>query len=160
MVALYYVLRAMNLTNFIGLTIVYVSGAALAFFIAKGFFDTIPMSIDEAAMIDGANKWQIFSKITLPLSRPIIVYTALMAFIAPWVDYIFSSVILGGMGSKNMTVVYGLYSMVTYNNVGNAVVFFPAFVAGCVIVAIPITILFIIMQRFYVNGITAGADKG
>ena len=160
MVALYYVLRAMNLTNFIGLTIVYVSGAALAFFIAKGFFDTIPMSIDEAAMIDGANKWQIFSKITLPLSRPIIVYTALMAFIAPWVDYIFSSVILGGMGPKNMTVAYGLYSMVTYNNVGNAVVFFPAFVAGCVIVAIPITILFIIMQRFYVNGITAGADKG
>jgi arabinogalactan oligomer/maltooligosaccharide transport system permease protein len=160
MVALYYVLRAMGMTNFVGLTIVYVSGAALAFFVAKGFFDTIPLSIDEAAEIDGANKWQIFTQITLPLSRPIIVYTALLAFIAPWVDYIFSSVILGGSGPKNMTVAYGLYSMYQYNNVGNAVKFFPSFIAGCVLVAIPITILFIVMQRFYVNGITSGADKG
>ena len=160
MIAMYYVLKAMGLTNFVGLTLVYVSGAALAFYIAKGFFDTIPRSIDEAATIDGANKWQIFTKITIPLSRPIIVYTALMAFIAPWVDYIFSSIILGGQGPKNMTVPYGLYNMASNNQVGNAVIYWPWFVAGCVIVAVPITILFIIMQKFYVNGITAGADKG
>lgn len=160
MIALYYVLKAMGLTNFVGLTLIYVSGAALTFYIAKGFFDTIPMAIDEAAMIDGANKWQIFTKITIPLSRPIIVYTALMAFIAPWVDFLFSSIILGGQGANNMTVPYGLYNMVTQAQTGNAVKYFTWFVAGCVMVAIPITILFIIMQKFYVNGITAGADKG
>ena len=160
MISLYYVLKAMQLTNFVGLTVIYVSGAALAFYIAKGFFDTIPVAIDEAAMIDGANKWQIFTKITIPLSRPIIVYTALMAFIAPWVDFIFSSIILGGQGPKNMTVPYGLYNMVTNNNTGDAVKYFTWFVAGCIMVAVPITILFTIMQKFYVNGITAGADKG
>ena len=160
MIALYYVLKAMGLTNFVGLTLIYVSGAALMFYIAKGFFDTIPASIDEAAMIDGANKWQIFTQITLPLSKPIIVYTALMAFIAPWIDYIFSSIILGGQGASNMTVPYGLYNMVTQAQTGNAVTYFTWFVAGCVMVAVPITILFIIMQKFYVNGITAGADKG
>lgn len=160
MIALYYVLKAMRLTNFVGLTLIYVSGAALAFYIAKGFFDTIPASIDEAAMIDGANKWQIFTRITIPLSRPIIVYTALMAFISPWIDYIFSSIILGGQGANNMTVPYGLYNMVTQAQTGNAVIYFTQFVAGCVLIAIPITILFVIMQKFYVNGITAGADKG
>ncbi|MGM9885810.1 MULTISPECIES: sugar ABC transporter permease [unclassified Lactococcus] len=160
MIALYYVLKAMGLTNFVGLTLIYVSGAALAFYIAKGFFDTIPASIDEAAMIDGANKWQIFTRITIPLSRPIIVYTALMAFISPWIDYIFSSIILGGQGANNMTVPYGLYNMVTQAQTGNAVIYFTQFVAGCVLIAIPITILFVIMQKFYVNGITAGADKG
>ena len=160
MIALYYVLKAMQLTNFVGLTLIYVSGAALAFYIAKGFFDTIPVAIDEAAMIDGANKWQIFTQITIPLSRPIIVYTALMAFIAPWVDYIFSSIILGGQGPKNMTVPYGLFNMINNNNTGDGVKYFTWFVAGCIMVAVPITILFTIMQKFYVNGITAGADKG
>ncbi|MDR0297937.1 MAG: sugar ABC transporter permease [Streptococcaceae bacterium] len=160
MIAFYYLLKAMGLTNFVGLTLIYVSGAALAFYIAKGFFDTIPMSIDEAATIDGANKWQIFTRITIPLSRPIIVYTALMAFIAPWIDYIFSAIILGGQGNQNMTVPYGLFNMVSQVQTGNSVVYFAPFVAGCVLVAVPITILFIIMQRFYVNGITAGADKG
>ncbi|MDR0199576.1 MAG: sugar ABC transporter permease [Streptococcaceae bacterium] len=160
MIAFYYLLKAMGLTNFVGLTLIYVSGAALAFYIAKGFFDTIPMSIDEAATIDGANKWQIFTQITIPLSRPIIVYTALMAFIAPWVDYIFSAIILGGQGSHNMTVPYGLYNMISQVQTGNSIIYFAPFVAGCVLVAVPITILFIIMQRFYVSGITAGADKG
>lgn len=160
MIALYYILKAMKLTNLAGLTLIYVSGAALTFYIAKGFFDTIPRSIDEAALIDGANKWQVFTKITLPLSRPIIVYTALMAFIAPWIDYIFSSIVLGGNGSHGMTVAYGLYNMVTQAQTGNAVIYFAQFVAGCVMIAVPITILFTIMQRFYVRGITAGADKG
>ncbi|MFV0555515.1 MAG: sugar ABC transporter permease [Lactovum sp.] len=159
MIALYYILKAMGLTNLVGLTLIYVSGAALTFYIAKGFFDTIPPAIDEAALIDGATKWQVFTKITLPLSRPIIVYTALMAFIAPWVDYIFASIVLGNSDPEGRTVAYGLYAMVS-GALGDSVKYFAQFVAGCVLIAVPITILFTIMQKFYVNGITAGADKG
>ena len=161
MIALYYILKAMNMLNLGGLILVYVGGAGLGFYIAKGFFDTIPRSIDEAATIDGANKWQVFTHITLPLSRPIIVYTALMAFIAPWTDFIFSGIILGNNQAhpETFTIAYGLYSMV-HSQKGAATAFFTQFIAGCVIIAIPITILFVIMQKFYVNGITAGADKG
>ncbi|MHA3997604.1 sugar ABC transporter permease [Lactococcus cremoris] len=161
MIALYYILKAMNMLNLGGLILVYVGGAGLGFYIAKGFFDTIPRSIDEAATIDGANKWQVFTHITLPLSRPIIVYTALMAFIAPWTDFIFSGIILGNNQAhpETFTIAYGLYSMV-HSQKGAATAFFTQFIAGCVIIALPITILFVIMQKFYVNGITAGADKG
>ena len=96
MIAVYYILKALNLTQTLtSLVLVYSAGAALGFYIAKGFFDTIPYSLDESAMIDGATRLQIFTKITLPLSKPIIVYTALMAFMGPWVDFIFASVILG-----------------------------------------------------------------
>ncbi|MFC4652064.1 sugar ABC transporter permease [Lactococcus nasutitermitis] len=161
MIALYYILKGLNMLNLGGLVLVYVGGAGLAFYIAKGFFDTIPHSIDEAAMIDGANKWQIFTHITLPLSRPIIVYTALMAFMGPWLDFIFSGIILGNDQAhpENFTIAYGLYMMVTGQK-GAATTYFTQFIAGCVTIAVPITILFIIMQKFYVNGITAGADKG
>ncbi|GAB2024284.1 sugar ABC transporter permease [Lactovum odontotermitis] len=159
MIALYYILKAINLTNLAGLTLIYIGGAGLAFYIAKGFFDTIPRSIDEAAIIDGANKWQVFTKITLPLARPIIVYTSLTAFMAPWIDFIFPSIILGSGPSSQRTIAYGLSNMMTSTR-GAGTAYFPMFVAGCVIIAIPITVLFIIMQKFYVNGITAGADKG
>lgn len=160
MIALYYILKGLNMLNLFGLFLVYVGGAGLGFYIAKGFFDTIPRSIDEAAEIDGATEWQVFTKIGLPLSKPMIVYTALTAFIGPWVDFIFSGIILSTSGNaKTYTVAYGLYNMV-HAAKGNATAYFTQFIAGCVIIAIPITILFIVMQKFYVNGITAGADKG
>ena len=160
MIALYYILKALNMLNLGGLILVYVGGAGLGFYVAKGFFDTIPRSIDEAAEIDGATKWQVFLHIGLPLSKPMIVYTALTAFIAPWTDFIFSGIILSTSGNaKTYTVAYGLYNMV-HTAKGNATAYFAQFVAGCVIIAIPITILFVFMQKFYVNGITAGADKG
>ncbi|MDR0299378.1 MAG: sugar ABC transporter permease [Streptococcaceae bacterium] len=161
MIALYFILKSLNMLNLGGLVLVYVGGAGLGFYIAKGFFDTIPLSIDEAATIDGATKWEIFKNITLPLSRPIIVYTALMAFIAPWTDFIFSGIILGTDQAhpQNFTIAYGLYNMV-HSQKGAATLYFTQFIAGCVIIAIPITLLFIFMQKFYVNGITAGADKG
>lgn len=160
MIALYYILKGLNMLNLGGLLLVYVGGAGLGFYVAKGFFDTIPRSIDEAAEIDGATRWQIFTHIGLPLSKPMIVYTALTAFIAPWTDFIFSGIILSTSGNaKNYTIAYGLYNMV-HNAKGNATQYFAQFVAGCVVIAIPITILFIFMQKFYVNGITAGADKG
>lgn len=160
MIALYYILKALNMLNLGGLILVYVGGAGLGFYIAKGFFDTMPRAIDEAAEIDGATKWQVFIHIGLPLSKPMIVYTALTAFIAPWTDFIFSGIILSTSGNaKTYTVAYGLYNMV-HTAKGNATAYFAQFVAGCVIIAIPITILFVFMQKFYVNGITAGADKG
>ena len=160
MIALYYILKALNMLNIGGLILVYVGGAGLGFYIAKGFFDTMPRAIDEAAEIDGATKWQVFIHIGLPLSKPMIVYTALTSFMAPWVDFIFSGIILSTSGNpKTYTVAYGLYNMV-HSSKGMMAQFFTQFIAGCVVIAIPITILFIVMQKFYVNGITAGADKG
>lgn len=157
MIAVYYILKAMDLTqSLVALVLIYSSGAALGFYIAKGFFDTIPMALDESAMLDGANKWQIFTKITLPLSKPIIVYTALMAFMAPWMDFIFAQIIMGD-NVKNYTVAIGLFSMMTKTTANSL---FMAFTAGCVLIAIPITILFIFMQKYYVEGITSGSVKG
>ena len=160
MIALYYILKALNMLNLVGLLLVYVGGSGLGFYIAKGFFDTMPRAIDEAAEIDGATAWQVFIHIGLPLSKPMIVYTALTTFMAPWVDFIFSGIILSTSGnSKNYTIAYGLYNMLTSSK-GASTSNFAQFIAGCVIIAIPITILFMIMQKFYVSGITAGSDKG
>lgn len=157
MIAIYYILKALGLTETLfALILVYSSGAALGFYIAKGFFDTIPMALDESAMIDGANKWEIFTQITLPLSKPMIVYTSLMAFMGPWMDFIFAKIIMGDK-VENYTVAIGLFTMMTRTTANSL---FMAFTAGCVLIAIPITILFIFMQRFYVEGITSGSVKG
>ncbi|MFV0560720.1 MAG: sugar ABC transporter permease [Enterococcus sp.] len=157
MIAVYYILKAMNLDGtLIALIIVYSSGAALGFYIAKGFFDTIPYSLDESAMIDGATKRDIFFKITLPLSKPIIVYTALMSFMVPWMDFIFAQVILGQQKQK-YTIAIGLFTMLQPDKINQ---WFMPFTAGCVLIAIPITLLFMVMQRYYVEGITSGGVKG
>lgn len=157
MIAVYYILKAMELDGtLIALVIVYSGGASLGFYIAKGFFDTIPYSLDESAMIDGATKKDIFFKITLPLSKPIIVYTALMTFMIPWMDFIFAQVILGQQKQK-YTVAIGLFTMLQPDKINQ---WFMPFTAGCVIIAIPITLLFMVMQKYYVEGITAGGVKG
>lgn len=156
MIAVYYILKALNLDQTLtALVLVYSSGAALGFYIAKGFFDTIPYSLDESAMIDGATRLDIFFKITLPLSKPIIVYTALMAFIAPWMDFIFAKVILGDATHK-YTVAIGLFSMLQQDTIND---WFMSFTAGSVLIAIPITLLFMFMQKYYVEGITGGSVK-
>lgn len=156
MIAVYYILKALGLTQTLtSLVLVYSAGAALTFYIAKGFFDTIPYSLDESAMIDGATRMDIFFKITLPLSKPIIVYTALLAFIGPWIDFIFAQVILGDATSK-YTVAIGLFSMLQVDTIND---WFMAFAAGSVLIAIPITLLFIFMQKYYVEGITGGSVK-
>lgn len=157
MVAIYHILKAFGLTqSLVSLILVYSGGAAMCYYIAKGFFDTIPRSIDEAALIDGATKNQVFWLITLPMSKPIIVYTVLTSFIAPWVDFIFVSVIMKD-NYQNYTVALGLYQMITRENI---TAYFTQFCAGAVIIAIPITILFIAMQKYYVEGVTAGGAKG
>ncbi|HEP1482729.1 ABC transporter permease yurM [Streptococcus pyogenes] len=156
MIAIYYILKALGLTQTLtALVLVYSSGAALGFYIAKGFFDTIPYSLDESAMIDGANRMDIFFKITLPLAKPIIVYTALLAFMGPWIDFIFAQVILGDATSK-YTVAIGLFSMLQPDTINN---WFMAFTAGSVLIAVPITLLFMFMQKYYVEGITGGSVK-
>ncbi len=157
MIAVYYVLKSINLThNLWALVIVYSASAGLQFYVAKGFFDTIPRSLDESAKLDGANNAQIFWKIILPLSKPIVVYTALTAFMAPWMDFIFSKIIMGTEYDK-YTVAVGLFTMLDKENIDSC---FTLFAAGSVCIAVPITILFIVMQRFYVDGITGGAVKG
>ncbi len=157
MIAVYHLLKAVGLDqNLISLILVYSGTAALQYFVAKGFFDTIPKSLDEAATIDGATKNQIFFKIILPLSKPIIVYTALTSFMAPWVDFIFVSVIMKD-NYQNYTVALGLYQMITRENISK---YFTQFCAGAVIVSIPIMLIFLAVQKYYVEGVTGGAVKG
>ena len=157
MIAIYHIIKAMGLAQSLwALVLVYSGGAAMGYYISKGFFDTIPKAIDESAMIDGATKNQIFWKITLPMSKPIVIYTILTSFIAPWVDFIFVSVIMRD-SYQNYTVALGLYQMLTRENIGK---YFTQFCAGAVLIAIPITLLFIFMQKYYVTGITGGSVKG
>lgn len=156
MIAVYYVLKAINLTqSLVALVLVYSAGAGINYYICKGFFDTVPRALDEAARIDGATNAQIFSKIIMPLSGPIVVYTALMAFMAPWTDFIAARIIMGDNYQK-YTVAIGMYQMIEKNNINDN---FRQFNAGCVCIGVPIIIMFIIMQRFYVGGVTSGAVK-
>lgn len=157
MIAVYYLLKAIGLTkNLVALIIVYSAGAALNYFISKGFFDTVPRALDEAATIDGATKNQIFWKIILPMSKPIVVYTVLTSFISPWTDFILARIIMLDE-VDNYTIALGLWKMVDRDYIER---FFFQFCAGSVIVAIPITALFLKMQKFYVEGVTGGAVKG
>ncbi len=157
MIAVYYVLKAFGIEqSLLALILVYSAGTGLGFYVAKGFFDTIPRALDEAAMLDGASRGQIFWKITLPMSKPIIIYTLLTAFTAPWIDYIFASVIMGD-NYENYTVALGLFKMLEKEFIHN---YYTQFAAGAVIVSIPIAILFISTQKFYVGGVTGGSVKG
>ena len=157
MVAVYYILKAIHLDGqLVSLILVYSGGAGLGFYVAKGFFDTISTSLDEAARLDGATSWQVFWKIIVPLSKPIIVYTALMAFISPWSDFIFAKVILG-TNRDQYTVAIGLFEFLDTNHKSTL---FTCFAAGSILVAVPVVLLFIFLQRYYVEGITGGATKG
>lgn len=160
MIAVYFILKAVNLTGTLfALILVYSAGAGMTYYVSKGFFDTVPMELDEAAKLDGATQAQIFGKIVLPLSKPIIVYTVLTTFISPWCDFIFVNVVMNPTDSDKYTVALGLFRMINAEkNSFNAN--FTTFCAGAVIVAIPITILFFFMQRYYVEGVTGGAVKG
>jgi arabinogalactan oligomer/maltooligosaccharide transport system permease protein len=157
MIAVYNILRLMGLTgSIIGLMFIYSGGAGFGYFISKGYFDTISKSIDEAAMIDGASRAQIFWLIILPLSKPIVIYTALTSFIGPWGDYIFARLLLGE-NIDQYTVATGLVWILDRANINQ---YFTQFAAGSVLVALPITILFIVLQRYYVGGVTGGSVKG
>jgi len=156
MVAVYLILNLLGLVGSIwALLLYYVCGAGMGFFVTKGYFDTIPGDIDEAAKLDGANQFRIFFQIYLPLAKPIIIYTALMAFMGPWADYILAGLVL--TKDADMTVAVGLYNWMTASKINT---YFTKFCAGSVIVAIPIVGLYLSLQRFFVEGISAGAVKG
>lgn len=159
MVAVYFILKAVGLTEGnmirVALILCYSGGAGLGFQIAKGFFDTIPYAVDEAAILDGCTKWQVFTKVTLPLSKPIIVYTVLTAFMAPWLDFIFAKVICRA-NSDQYTIAIGLWKMLEKEYIDS---WYTSFAAGAVLISIPIAILFLCMQKYYVDGVS-GAVKG
>ena len=159
MIAVYFILKAIGLTEGnlirVALILCYSGGAGLGFQIAKGFFDKIPYAVDEAAILDGCTRWQVFQKITLPLSKPIIVYTVLTAFMGPWLDFIFAKVICRA-NSDQYTVAIGLWKMLEKEYIDS---WYTSFAAGAVLISIPIAILFLIMQRYYVDGVS-GAVKG
>ena len=156
MIAVYFIMKNLGLTDKrVGMIIVYSAGSGLGYLIAKGFFDTISKSLREAAYLEGANELTVFWKIIVPLSKPIIVYTVINAFLAPWMDFVFASIMLSS--NANKTVAMGLFSMVDKINRNN---YFAQFCAGGVLVSIPISVLFFIMQKFYVEGITGGSVKG
>ncbi|MBR6404899.1 MAG: ABC transporter permease subunit [Lachnospiraceae bacterium] len=166
MIAIYFLLKSIGLTgnpahpeySVIGLVLAYSAGAGLGFQIAKGFFDVIPNALVESAKLDGCTNFKIFRRIILPLAKPIIIYQALMSFTGPWMDFIFAKVIIGADNARYWTVSVGLYSMLFGTHPDTNL--FTQFAAGCVIVAIPIVTLFMFLQQYYVEGVTAGAVKG
>lgn len=159
MICLYFLLKNMGLTQegaIPGLILISVAGSGMGYYVCKGYFDTIPKSLDEAARIDGASRARIFFTMTIPLSKPIIIYTALVAFMAPWCDYVFASYVAFGY-SDSYNVAVALTRWVwTHDYQG----YFTRFCAGGILVAVPITILFMCLQKYYVEGVTGGAVKG
>lgn len=151
MTAVYLLMTQFGLINQLwGLILIYAAGAPMGYLTQKGFFDTIPKAIDEAAKIDGATNLQIFTKINLPLAKPMIVYTALTSFTWPWSDFILPKLLLK---EKNLyTVAVGLMSLDETE--------FARFAAGSVFIALPIVVLYFCLVRNMVNGIAAGAVKG
>jgi arabinogalactan oligomer/maltooligosaccharide transport system permease protein len=159
MIILYNVLLDMGLTganSVPGLILVNIASSGMGYYVSKGFFDTIPKSLDEAARIDGATRFQILYKIILPLAKPIVIYTVLTAFMGPWGDYVFARYI--SMNTvEGMNVAVGLFSWLNVDQINNN---YTMFCAGGVMVALPVTLLFMFLQKYYVEGVTGGAVKG
>lgn len=140
----------------LGLIIVYCASSGMGYYVSKGFFDTIPKSLDEAARVDGATRWQVFYKVIMPLSKPIVIYTILMGFMAPWGDFMLASYIIHE-NSAGMNVAVGMYEWLSKTMVNSH---YTMFCAAGVIVAIPVTLVFLLLQKYYVEGVTGGAVKG
>ena len=159
MIILYRVLKDLGLTqaNAVpGLILVYVASSGMGYYVSKGFFDTIPKTLDEAARVDGATRAQVLTKIILPLAKPSVIYTILTAFMAPWGDFVFARYVSFGT-SAGMNVAVGMYGWLQLDQIGQR---YTMFCAGGVVVAIPVTILFMCLQKYYVEGVTGGAVKG
>ena len=140
----------------IGLVIVYCASSGMGYYISKGFFDTIPKTLDEAARVDGATRMQVFYKVIMPLSGSIVIYTILMGFMAPWGDFMLASYIIHE-NSAGMSVAVGMYEWLSKTMVNTN---YTMFCAAGVIVAIPVTTVFLLLQKYYVEGVTGGAGKG
>ncbi len=140
----------------VGLVIVYCASSGMGYYISKGFFDTIPKTLDEAARVDGATRMQVFFKVIMPLSGSIIIYTILMGFMAPWGDFMLASYLIHE-NSAGMSVAVGMYEWLSKTMVNTN---YTMFCAAGVVVAIPVTTVFLLLQKYYVEGVTGGAVKG
>ena len=140
----------------LGLVIVYCASSGMGYYVSKGFFDTIPKSLDEAARVDGATRWQVFYKVIMPLSKPIVIYTILMGFMAPWGDFMLASYLIHE-NSQGMSVAVGMYEWLSRTNMND---YYTMFCAAGVVVAIPVVTVFLLLQKYYVEGVTGGAVKG
>ncbi|MDO4621047.1 MAG: ABC transporter permease subunit [Lachnospiraceae bacterium] len=159
MICMYFLLKQFGLTQagaVPGLILIYAASSGMKYYVCKGYFDTIPRALDESARIDGANRAQIMFITILPLSKPIIIYTALTAFLAPWCDFVFASYVAFGH-DKSYNVAVAMQRWVFTNDYQG---YFTRFCAGGVLVAIPVTLLFMALQKYYVEGVTGGAVKG
>ena len=158
MIIIYFVMKQFGLTNsMVGMIIVYSAGSGLGYLIVKGFMDTIPVSLREVAKMEGASELTIFVRIILPVCKPIIVYQIISSFLIPWGDFVFANLMLNSGNSKYYTVAIGLYRMLDRSLVNK---YFSVFCAGGLLISIPIAILFVIMQKYYVEGVAAGSVKG
>ena len=159
MIILYNVLKDLNMIQehaVPGLILVYVASSGMGYYVSKGFFDTIPKSLDEAARIDGATRLQVLYKIILPLAKPIVIYTVLTAFMGPWGDYVFAKYVAVNT-TEGMNAAVGLNTWLSADQIAKR---YTMFCAGGVLVAIPVTVLFMCLQKYYVEGVTGGAVKG
>lgn len=157
MIAVYFILKLLGLTqSILGLILVYTGSSGMGYYIAKGYFDTIPRALDEAARIDGADRHTVFCKIILPIAKPIVIYTALMGFMGPWGDYMYASLIAFG-NPKSYNVAVGMFTFLDKEHI---VTYFTRFCAGGIVIAVPITLLFMWLQKYYVAGVTGGSVKG
>lgn len=158
MIAVYFVMKSLGLTNsHLGMIIVYSAGSGLGYLITKGFMDTISTSLREAAWLEGASEATIFFRIIIPLSQPIIVYTIINSFLVPWGDFVLAKLMLNSGIATDWTIAIGLFNMLGKSLINK---YFSIFCAGGVIVSIPISALFVLMQKFYVEGVTGGSVKG
>ncbi len=159
MILIYKVFGDLGLTHShapIGLIIVYCASSGMGYYVSKGFFDTISKSLDEAARIDGATRWQVFYKVIMPLSKPIIIYTILMGFMAPWGDFMLARYLAAGDDlGKNVAV--GMWGWL---QAANPSLMYTRFCAAGVTVSLPVTAVFMSLQKYYVEGVTGGAVKG
>ena len=140
----------------LGLIIVYCASSAMGYYVSKGFFDTIPKSLDEAARVDGATRFQVFYKVIMPMAKPIVIYTILIGFMAPWGDFMMASYLIHEK-SQGMNVAVGMFEWLSVTNLNTH---YTMFCAAGVIVAIPVVIVFLALQKYYVEGVTGGAVKG
>ncbi len=139
----------------LALVVVYTAGAIpFNVWLIKGYLQSIPKELDESARIDGASKLAIFFRIIMPLSLPIIGFVAVTQFMAPWMDYILPSFVI--ISEENWTLAVGIFAFIDDQTMIN----YPAFAASAILIAVPITVLYIAFQRFLIEGITAGANKG
>ena len=158
MSAVYFILKSLGLTNsHLGMIIVYSAGSGLGYLIVKGYMDTIPVSLREAARLEGANELQTMTKVIMPICKPIIVYQVISSFLIPWGDFVLAKLMLNSGLSKDWTVAIGLYNMLDKSLINK---YFSIFCAGGILISIPISILFVIMQKYYVEGVVGGATKG